>query len=72
MDLYLVHWPGAGGVDVASAENGRLRAETWAALEDLHKEGVLKAIGVSNFEQRHLHELLSNLLTIHRNGHRLS
>ena len=40
-------------------EHRRLRRETWAALEQLRRDGVARTIGVSNFSERHLRELLS-------------
>jgi diketogulonate reductase-like aldo/keto reductase len=48
LDLYLLHWP------VPSK-----RLESWRALERLHGEGRVRAIGVSNFMVRHLDELLA-------------
>jgi diketogulonate reductase-like aldo/keto reductase len=48
LDLYLIHWP--------VAEKYK---ETWKALEHLYAEGKVKAIGVSNFLQHHLEDLLS-------------
>ena len=50
LDLYLVHWPVAG----------KYKA-TWKVLEELYKEGRVKAIGVSNFLQHHLEDLLSDV-----------
>ncbi len=47
VDLYLIHWPVPG-----------MRVQTWKALERLQKEGLCGTIGVSNFQQRHLEELL--------------
>lgn len=47
VDLYLLHWP----VE-------ELFCESWQALEDLYKAGKVRAIGVSNFMQHHLEELL--------------
>lgn len=47
IDLYLIHWPVTGK-----------RKETWKALETLYKEGKCKAIGVSNYMEHHLEELL--------------
>ena len=47
VDLYLVHWP------VKSLYN-----ETWSALEHLYKQGNIKAIGVSNFLQPNLEQIL--------------
>ena len=47
VDLYLIHWPVAGK-----------RLESWRALERLHEEKRARAIGVSNFLEPHLLELL--------------
>lgn len=49
LDLYLVHWP---------VKNKFV--ETWKAMEYLYENGLVKAIGVSNFMRNHLDELLSN------------
>ncbi|MFA5314195.1 MAG: aldo/keto reductase [Methanomassiliicoccales archaeon] len=49
VDLFLLHWPVPG-----------LRNESWKALEELYKEGLCRAIGVSNFMPRHLEELLAD------------
>ncbi len=49
IDLYLIHWP--------RAPNPQARLDSWRALEALHREGVLRAIGVSNYSVRHLEEL---------------
>jgi diketogulonate reductase-like aldo/keto reductase len=60
IDLVLIHWPGEfvrRGQDPFS-NNARLRRETWEALEKLQSDGVVKQIGVSNFGERHLKELL--------------
>jgi diketogulonate reductase-like aldo/keto reductase len=48
LDLYLIHWP----VE-------RLRGETWRAMERLRAEGKARAVGVSNYTERHLDELLA-------------
>ncbi|XP_042354296.1 glyoxal reductase [Plectropomus leopardus] len=53
-DLYLMHWPGSSRPGYSNRE---MRAETWRALEELYKEGVCSAIGVSNFLVHHLEEL---------------
>ncbi len=34
--------------------------ETWKALEEIYRSGRAKAIGVSNFQPRHLRRLLEN------------
>ncbi|KAB7528706.1 aldo/keto reductase [Flagellimonas olearia] len=49
LDLYLIHWP-----------KGELSKETWKALERLYKERRVRAIGVSNFLQHHLEDLLTS------------
>jgi len=46
LDLYLIHWPVKGKYK-----------DTWRALEKLHKEGRIRAIGVSNFQIHHLEDL---------------
>lgn len=53
IDLYLIHWPGKDKYK-----------ETWRALERLHSEGRVRAIGVSNFQIHHLEELLKDSSTV--------
>ncbi len=45
LDLYLIHWP-ADGFEKA-----------WAEMEKIYDSGRVKAIGVSNFQPRHLETL---------------
>lgn len=62
IDLVLIHWPGKfikRGDPENDRTNRELRAETWAALETLKRDGVVRNIGVSNFSERHLKELLA-------------
>jgi len=47
LDLYLIHWPVKGKFP-----------DTWTAMEELYKAGRIKAIGISNFLERHIEELL--------------
>lgn len=57
LDLYLIHWPRP----IENPENWReTDLETWRAMEDLYKEGRVKAIGVSNFLPHHLMNLMEN------------
>ena len=49
LDLYLIHWPKAG-----------LYKDTWKALERLYAEKRVRSIGVSNFMQHHLEDLLDS------------
>uniref|UniRef100_A0A3Q3LVR6 NADP-dependent oxidoreductase domain-containing protein n=1 Tax=Mastacembelus armatus TaxID=205130 RepID=A0A3Q3LVR6_9TELE len=53
-DLYLMHWPESLQPGCSKRE---LRAETWRALEELYKEGVCQAIGMSNFLVHHREQL---------------
>jgi len=47
LDLYLAHWPVGGKYK-----------DTWKAMEYLYKQKRVRAIGVSNFMQHHLEDLL--------------
>ncbi|KAH7731549.1 Protein C35D10.6 [Aphelenchoides avenae] len=58
VDLFLIHWPGTSHADIRSPLNKTRRMESWAEMERLHKNGKCRAIGVSNYEIRHLEELL--------------
>jgi len=60
IDLFLIHWPGVSGIDVASRENKKLRTESWQGLVDLYRAGKLKAVGVSNYTSRHIHDLIAH------------
>jgi 2,5-diketo-D-gluconate reductase A len=46
LDLYLIHRP-----------RGDVKG-SWQAMEDLYEEGKIRAIGVSNFEQHQIDELM--------------
>lgn len=48
IDLYLIHWPVEGKYK-----------DTWRALEQLYKDGKVRAIGVCNFKIHHLEELMT-------------
>ena len=47
VDLYLIHWPVPG-----------CYIDTWHVLEDLYRSGRAKAIGVSNFNEIQLDDLM--------------
>jgi diketogulonate reductase-like aldo/keto reductase len=49
VDLYLIHWP---------MPEADLYVETWQAMEQLYRDGRIRAIGVSNFQTHHLKRLL--------------
>lgn len=59
LDLYLIHWPGVQGHKLDDPRNAELRMHSWRTMEQLHLEGKIKNIGVSNYTKRHLEELLS-------------
>ncbi|MFC5536764.1 aldo/keto reductase [Rhodocytophaga aerolata] len=48
MDLVLIHWPVKGYVQ-----------ETWQVMEDYVNKGLIKSIGLSNFNPHHIDELLT-------------
>lgn len=48
LDLYLIHWPVKDKYK-----------KTWEAFLDLYGQGKVRAIGVSNFQEHHLNELIS-------------
>lgn len=55
LDLYLIHWPNP----LAFRDRWKqANAETWRAMEEFYQQGLIRAIGVSNFCQRHLEALL--------------
>lgn len=55
VDLYLIHWPNPLKFRSCWQE---ANAGSWKAMEEAYKAGKLKAIGVSNFCERHIEELL--------------
>ncbi|XP_036377099.1 aldo-keto reductase family 1 member A1-B isoform X1 [Megalops cyprinoides] len=68
LDLYLIHWPYAfqrGDVPFPKKEDGTLLYDnidykvTWAAMERLVGKGLVRAIGLSNFNSRQIDDVLS-------------
>ncbi len=49
LDLHLIHWP--------NPSVGKY-AEAWRALVDLREQGLVRSIGVSNFTEAHLTEII--------------
>eukprot|EP01120_Amphizonella_sp_Union-15-10_P015055 TRINITY_DN7600_c0_g1_i2.p1 TRINITY_DN7600_c0_g1~~TRINITY_DN7600_c0_g1_i2.p1 ORF type:complete len:334 (+),score=70.73 TRINITY_DN7600_c0_g1_i2:62-1003(+) len=67
VDLYLIHWPIPfleGDQLFPQKEDGSYAysdahfLETWSAMEELVKEGLVKAIGLSNFNSKQIEEVL--------------
>jgi diketogulonate reductase-like aldo/keto reductase len=55
LDLFLIHWPNP----VAFRDDWRrANAESWHAMEELYRQGAVRAIGVSNFRPHHLEALM--------------
>ena len=63
LDLYLIHWPNPKPLRENDEWKTR-NAEVWRAMEDLYKEGKIRAIGVSNFLPHHLDALLETVRVI--------
>ncbi|XP_034036226.1 aldo-keto reductase family 1 member A1-B isoform X2 [Thalassophryne amazonica] len=68
LDLYLMHWPHAfqrGDVAFPKKEDGTMLYDnidyklTWAAMEKLVGKGLVRAIGLSNFNKRQIDDILS-------------
>ena len=57
LDLYLIHWP-LPAPDYQDWE--KLDLDTWKLMEELYKEGKVRAIGVSNFLPQHLLNLMEH------------
>ena len=53
IDLHLIH----------SSRPGKI-VETWKALVDLKKEGLLKSVGVSNFNSQHIQPIIDSGLEL--------
>lgn len=49
VDLYLIHWPVPG-----------VYLESWKVLEEIYNKGLAKAIGVSDFLQHHLDDVIAH------------
>lgn len=55
LDLYLIHWPRP---DLERADWKDLDVKVWCCLEELYRQGAVRAIGVCNFLPHHLMNLL--------------
>ncbi|KAA0194865.1 Aldehyde oxidoreductase [Fasciolopsis buskii] len=70
LDLYLIHWPVAfqpSESHFPMAEDGETYAldsvpllDTWRAMEKLVDDGLVKSIGISNFNRRQIDHILNN------------
>ena len=56
LDCYLIHWPYTKGEPLAWQS---VNIGTWRAFEKLYEEGLVKTIGLSNFQMHHLVSFLA-------------
>ena len=57
VDLFLIHWP------LPTLYNGDY-VSTWKTLEEFHRDGRARSIGVSNFQPEHLEKLAAETDTV--------
>lgn len=57
LDLYLIHWPRS---QKHLYDYDELNISTWKAFEALYNDGLVRAIGVSNFLEHHLMPVIDN------------
>ena len=57
VDLFLIHWP------LPTVYNGDY-VSTWKVLEEFHRDGRSRSIGVSNFQIEHLERLAAETDTV--------
>lgn len=57
LDLYLIHWPLP---EPGYKDWKQLDKETWRAMEELYREGKIRAIGLSNFLPHHMENILED------------
>ena len=55
LDLFLIHWPLPAVGDYV---------DTWKTLEEIYRSGLVRAIGVSNFQAHHLERLAAETTTV--------
>ncbi|MBO4846432.1 MAG: aldo/keto reductase [Lachnospiraceae bacterium] len=58
VDIYMMHWPRQTGADDEKWKE--LDIETWEAMEEMVKKGLVKRLGLSNFLPHHLKNILDN------------
>ena len=59
IDLFLIHWPGVSGKKIDDPKLSQYRLMAWKVMEKYVNKGILRCIGVSNFEIKHLKPLIN-------------
>lgn len=59
LDLYLLHWPGRAKLPLDSHLHRSARESAWKGLLNAVDCGLVRSVGVSNFQSRHLEVLFS-------------
>ena len=57
LDLYLIHWPAN---DKVYDDPVKVNKDTWRAFEKLHKDGLVRSLGLSNFLEPHIAQILDD------------
>lgn len=58
IDLFIIHWPNPKAFRENWAESN---IESWRAMEEAHKAGKIRSLGVSNFMPHHLDALVDHV-----------
>merc|ERR1712113_723257 len=59
IDLFLLHWPGISGKKMRDPKHSEHRLIAWSLLQKYVQKGLIRSIGVSNFEICHLNEIMN-------------
>jgi len=59
LDLLLIHWPEVS--EEQRYKKWEILVDTWRAFESLYDEGLLRSIGVSNYEQWHFDHTMDQM-----------
>ncbi|KAL8750228.1 MAG: hypothetical protein Q9199_007208 [Rusavskia elegans] len=62
LDLWLMHWPVGNAPDTGKSQLDYLQA--WYAMEDIHKTGRVRNIGLSNFSPAQLEDIIDHSDTL--------
>eukprot|EP01054_Gregarina_sp_Poly1_P001425 Gregarina_sp_Poly_1__1424@NODE_1355_length_4306_cov_579_480066_g909_i0_p2_GENE_NODE_1355_length_4306_cov_579_480066_g909_i0NODE_1355_length_4306_cov_579_480066_g909_i0_p2_ORF_typecomplete_len364_score47_43Aldo_ket_red/PF00248_21/4_4e43_NODE_1355_length_4306_cov_579_480066_g909_i021903281 len=76
-DLILLHWPAPHSKwsteeAMKDPANINCRLECWKAFEEAYGKGLVRAIGVSNYMERHLMGLIEDVKRRRQNGDKLA